>query len=314
QIELLIKAAKAHYLADLSPVALDKFKAVTLDAGVAPRTVNTYLASVKAMLNWAVKRRMIPYNPLTCVAKLPETAVSPRRPLTLEEIPRLLQAALDGPMRRTLRKGTKKRKDGQPSQVGKLAFRSRAKYVAEGRRMYMIYAILMGSGLRVNELRNLRWRDVDLDTATMRLSGDWTKNGKSETLPIAPQLLDLLKDWAQRENATPDQPVIKITARTLMIFNDDLDAAGIEKVDAQGRILCLHSLRHTFGQMLNAAGVDPKTLQTLMRHSSPVLSLGIYVHRDKSREREAMAALPPLAAAPANAALPAQTGPIAKSS
>lgn len=70
----------------------------------------------------------------------------------------------------------------------------------------------------------------------------------------------------------------------------------MQKVDDQGRVLCLHSLRHTFGQLLNAAGADPKTLQTLMRHSSPLLSLGIYVHRDKNREREAIAALPLLLA------------------
>ncbi|MGH7143850.1 MAG: tyrosine-type recombinase/integrase [Planctomycetota bacterium] len=93
------------------------------------------------------------------------------------------------------------------------------------------------------------------------------------------------------DSAGPTQAVNRSQTRP---FDNDLAAAGIAKVDDQGRVVRLHPLRHTFAQMLNAASVDPKTLQTLMRHSSPTLSLGIYVHRDKSRERSAMAALPAL--------------------
>jgi site-specific recombinase XerD len=54
----------------------------------------------------------------------------------------------------------------------------------------------------------------------------------------------------------------------------------------------LHAPRHTFGTRLIAAGADIKTVQALMRHSTPVLTLGIYVHSDRARLRQAVEQLP----------------------
>ena len=69
----------------------------------------------------------------------------------------------------------------------------------------------------------------------------------------------------------------------------------IDKRDAAGRVLDLHALRHTFGTRLGRMpGVDPKSVQTLMRHSDPRLTFGIYVHSDKARLQAAVAALPSL--------------------
>jgi site-specific recombinase XerD len=79
---------------------------------------------------------------------------------------------------------------------------------------------------------------------------------------------------------------------------DDIEAAGIPRKDAAGRVLDLHALRHTFGTRLIAAGVDIKTVQALMRHSTPVLTLGIYVHSDRARLRQAVEQLPELAPLP----------------
>ncbi len=108
-------------------------------------------------------------------------------------------------------------------------------------------------------------------------------------------------------------PVVKITDRLLRCFNDDLVATGlakravvviggkkkskIEKRDAAGRVLDLHSLRHTFGTRLGRMpGVDPKSVQTLMRHSDPRMTFGIYVHSDKARLQAAVAQLPTIGA------------------
>ena len=86
-------------------------------------------------------------------------------------------------------------------------------------------------------------------------------------------------------------------------FNEDILAAGVakktkvgkkwvvQKRDGAGRMIDLHALRHTFGTNLVSSGADIKTVQTLMRHSTPVLTLGIYVHVDRSRMRAAVGAL-----------------------
>ena len=44
------------------------------------------------------------------------------------------------------------------------------------------------------------------------------------------------------------------------------------------------------------ARTNIKTVQTLMRHSTPSMTLGIYVHYDRARLREAVEALPKIGA------------------
>ncbi len=86
--------------------------------------------------------------------------------------------------------------------------------------------------------------------------------------------------------------MIPVPATILKTFNTDLALAGIPKLDESGRKVDLHSLRHTYGTMLVRSGADIKTIQTLMRHSTPSMTLGIYVHYDSAKLREAVAALP----------------------
>ena len=81
-------------------------------------------------------------------------------------------------------------------------------------------------------------------------------------------------------------------ATLLKTFNEDLKLAGIDKKDAQGRTVDLHSLRHTYGTLLIRSGADIKTVQALMRHATPSMTLGIYVHADQGRMKEAVRMLP----------------------
>jgi integrase len=203
-----------------------------------------------------------------------------------------------------------------------------AAMVEEGRRMVLAYRLMLETGLRKNEVRLLAWGDLDLAAGTLTTRPEWegNKNGKRETLPLPPGLVALLNAWREKHYTRDDHAVVKVTDRMLRNFDDDLVAAGIakkvpldkddeeiplndeglpirtparwrtEKRDAAGRVLDLHALRHTYGTRLVAAGVDIKTVQALMRHSSPELTLGIYVHADKGRMKDAVAALPDLGA------------------
>ncbi|MGZ3385796.1 MAG: tyrosine-type recombinase/integrase, partial [Isosphaeraceae bacterium] len=55
----------------------------------------------------------------------------------------------------------------------------------------------------------------------------------------------------------------------------DLKAAGIEPESDSG-IVDFHALRGTYISHLVSSGASVKTCQTLARHSSPVLTIGIY--------------------------------------
>ena len=61
----------------------------------------------------------------------------------------------------------------------------------------------------------------------------------------------------------------------------------------QGKI-DFHSLRHTFGTLLAASGVHPKTAQDLMRHSDINLTMSRYTHSLRDRQVTAINSLPNL--------------------
>lgn len=48
--------------------------------------------------------------------------------------------------------------------------------------------------------------------------------------------------------------------------------------NAEGEILDFHSLRHSCGVWMALAGCSPKAIQTVLRHSSIVLTLDHYGH------------------------------------
>ncbi len=66
----------------------------------------------------------------------------------------------------------------------------------------------------------------------------------------------------------------------MRIFNRVLVRAKIARVDAEGRKLDIHALRHTFGSRLARRGVGLVQVQRLMGHSDPKLTAQVYAHLD----------------------------------
>ena len=89
----------------------------------------------------------------------------------------------------------------------------------------------------------------------------------------------------------------------------DLEAAGIAYVDEAGRYADFHSLRHTCGSLLAAAGVHPKVAQTIMRHSDINLTLSRYSHVFRGQDSEAVGKLPDFSQPSREAQTARATGP-----
>ena len=302
---------RIHSLKNLTPAAVEKYIAHVLDDGRAAATANRILTRLKAFLNWAVKARRIPYNPIACVERTQGQKRHVRRAMSDDELSRLFEAALDGPSRRGLRRyENRPRKDGSYKEAD-VPLNVLAQWVQEGHNNVLAYRLMVEVGLRRNEARSVMWTDIDLDAGTLTTRPHWegNKNGKEEVLPIAPGLHKTLCEWRRARPGPDDSAVVTITDRLLRCFDDDLVAAGlakrvivekngkktvrIEKRDSSGRVLDLHALRHTFGTRLGRMpGIDPKSVQTLMRHSDPRMTFGIYVHSDKARLQAAVALLP----------------------
>ncbi|MFO0939803.1 MAG: site-specific integrase [Pirellulales bacterium] len=249
-------------------------------------TFNQYVAAWVSFGHWLVGKRLsgkrpslsgemrLLVNPFDGMGKLDERSDRRRtaRALSEEELTRLLDAAKRRPLEdaRTVRRGPNKGK-----QTIDLSAERIAKLTRIGQERALIYKTAILTGLRLNELRTLDVGNLSFgDVPFVRLDASKEKNRKGSTLPLRSDLAAELKEWTKgKPNASK---VFTVPTGLLRILNRDLSLAGIPKRDADGTIVHIHSLRHSFGTHLSKAGVAPRTAQGLMRHSRIELTMNTY--------------------------------------
>ena len=263
------------------------------------RTINMHRSAIVAFCNWRVAEGRLTANPLTCLPKAEEAEPArKRRPLTEDEIARLLTAAQERPLQDalTIRRGKNK---GKP--LAKVSDQERQRLQRVGQERALVYKFMMLTGLRRGEVASLTVGALCLNEAApyVRVEGKHAKSGRAATLPLRGDLADDLRKHITRSakaddgHGSPDAPLFDIDWRNLLrTFNLDLAAAGIPKRDAQGRTVDVHCLRHTFATLLARNGVSPSIAQKLMRHSDIRLTMNTYTHLDLADTAGAVASLP----------------------
>jgi site-specific recombinase XerD len=129
-------------------------------------------------------------------------------------------------------------------------------------------ALLMtiyATGVRRTEVARLRVSDIDSARMTVTIDG---KGKKDRVVMLSPVLLDTLRQyWRQAKpkhwlfpGETPDQPISGNDV--FAVFHNAVRSAGITKHVSP------HSLRHSFATHLLESGVDLRTIQLLLGHSS----------------------------------------------
>ena len=144
-------------------------------------------------------------------------------------------------------------------------------------------AIMLGAyaGLRVHEIAQVRGEDVHGDQ--LRVQG---KGGVVSWIPLNEQLQKLAErmpkvGWWFPSPADARFPVDRASVST-----------GISRVMRRAGVSgSAHSLRHWYGTELVRAGVDLRTVQELMRHSS-LATTAIYTAVDDGQRRAGVARLP----------------------
>ena len=140
----------------------------------------------------------------------------------------------------------------------------------------MIYRLAVESGLRANEIRNLKRCDFDFNNCTVTVQDHTAKNRKEKTLPLRPGMTAEVKELLASK--LPAAQVFKVPNKPANMLKPDLEAAGIDYVDDAGRYCDFHSLRHTTGSLLAASGVHPKIAQEIIRHGDINLTMSLYTH------------------------------------
>lgn len=175
-----------------------------------------------------------------------------------------------------------------------------------GRRDYAMFALMFNTGARVQEIVDLRVRDVRLEPpGQVRFVG---KGNKVRTCPIWARTALLLKDLINKRHsgsqALVDQhifvnargsPITRFGVRYLL--QKHVAAAAIGAPSLAAKRIHPHSLRHTTAVHLLKAGVDFATISQWLGHASLNTTMR-YARADLDLKRQALAQVFPEVLAP----------------
>jgi integrase len=250
-VRVLVGMARIETIRDLAPAGVQAALTQLRADGLAARTVNSYLRGVKSFTKWLVKTGRISADPIAYLSALNEKTDRRviRRALCPEEGVRLIRAAESGPT--ILRMNSEDRAT--------------------------LYALIMVTGLRKSEIGSLTPPSFSLesDPPTLTVGAAYSKRRRDDVLPLPAGLASRLRVWLVGKPL--DAPVFNLPDKPQKMLYRDLAAAGIEQETASG-VIDLHALRHTFVSNVVATGATVKTAQELARHSTPVLTFGVYAH------------------------------------
>ena len=141
-----------------------------------------------------------------------------------------------------------------------------------GLRNRAIFETLYSSGIRVSELAEMNFSDVDFPAAVVQVSG---KGNKQRIVPVGQKALAAIK--AYRTRLPKQTGMLSINEEPLFLnrFHKRLSPRSIARilkklVDTVGLLTPVspHALRHTFATHMLDAGADLRAVQELLGHKS----------------------------------------------
>jgi integrase len=180
---------------------------------------------------------------------------------------------------------------------------------AEKHRLYALWAVALAMGLRRGEALGLAWSDVDLDRARLtirqglhrvdgRLVLDQVKTEASvAVLPIPAPLVTVLRGHRKRQFEERFAAGSRWRETGLVFTTAQGGYIEPRNVNRMFRRLCevanvpqlrVHDLRHSCATLLFTMGVQPATVQRILRHSSIAVTTGTYVEVIEAVQRDAV--------------------------
>lgn len=228
-------------LHEINSRLIEQFKAHRAET-VMPATINRSLAVLKSMYNKSIAwKRFSGPNPVREV-KLYKENNQRLRFLEKEEIGRLLSNC-DGYMR-------------------------------------PLVTVALNTGMRLGELKQLKWRDIDYKRETIYLRT--SKNGEAREIPMN----EYVKNAFIQALKHPDSPYVFCKADGSPLgdirktFWTALRKSGIKEFH-------FHDLRHTFASHLVMSGHDLNTVRELLGHKTIQMTLR-YAHLSPKHKKQAV--------------------------
>ena len=245
------------------------------------KTIKLYKSMISTICDYAVKMQMIPVNPCRNVT-IPRVVTPEKDFYSIEEAQQMLDLF---------------QKEDEDN----------FKYVC-------FYTLAVYTGFRLGELIGLEWKDINFETNVITVNrtclyskskgGLYTETPKTpqsmRSLKVPQGVIDMLLKWKglqaiQRSNVgskwiETDRVFTKWNGLTLdrsapgYYFKRFCERTGM-------RYVSNHSMRHLNASLLINAGVDVKTVQSCLGHSTATTTLQIYAHSFQTAQAAAMDAV-----------------------
>jgi integrase len=166
--------------------------------------------------------------------------------------------------------------------------------------------VALKTGMRQGELFALRWGDVDLEQAVVRVRRSYTggvvstpKNRERRDVDLISDVVELLSSWRQTRSMSLDDSLVfpgadgrAFLTPTVLLRRQLYPAmtrAGIPRVGPTQEKRTFHSFRHTFAKRALETGAQITWLSRHLGHSSLKVTTDIYGHWERA-ERKLQAA------------------------
>jgi integrase len=225
-----------------------------------PNSVRYVKTVLVAALNQAVAWGLLPRNPAEHV-NVPKARPTEHRIFTEDEAERFLQ-------------------------------------IVAGHRFEPIYRIALSLGLRMGEIRRLKWEDVNFETGKIYIRPGKTK---ARTLSLSPVLQSVLREheenwkllkeaqadvWKEQGYVFPSEKGNILPEPTLRKhFKRSLNQAGLPDN------IRFHDLRHSAASFLLAQKEHPRVIMEILGHSSIKISMDTYAHPSDESMSDALSKL-----------------------
>lgn len=227
------------------------------ETGVTCATVNKGVGSLKAILNWAAVRGIIPENPIRNLRKLKEVdSATKTRYLTDKERKRLLEVI-----------------ENKTNHIKPLII------------------VALNTGIRQGALFALKWEDIDFAEKTISLGAKNAKSKKHSIIPANKAAIDALLAWREvlQQKKVKSDLVFPSPRNGRKMNNVCVVWAKImEKANIKD--FRFHDMRHDFASQLVMKGVDLNTVRELLAHSDIKMTMR-YAHLAPEAKRSAVSLL-----------------------
>lgn len=270
-------------ISELSFERLSAWRTELNGTGRKAGTKNNAYRDLRAMLNFAVARKLIPESPLKWVPTFKdpyrETEAVKLRYYTKEEFQKYIAEA---------RKEAERRGD------------------LRGRGIYLFFMLAYYTGMRKGEINALRWSDVEggnyvwvRRSLTQKIKGEkWVETPpKTKTsvrrLQMPGKLVDAMNEHRERQKKVKRwNESFFICGGPEPIPDTTLENANQKFAEAAGvKHITVHEFRHSHASVLCNAGVNIKEIARRLGHERVEITLKTYAHLYPKEEEVAVSVL-----------------------